>query len=160
MRHLRDALRETLPEYMLPNSISLLDALPLTPNGKLDRQALPAPDDSGLLQQTYVAPQGELEQALAQIWQHVLMVKRVGRLDNFFDLGGHSLLTIQLVEQLRQRGWTLPVQRIFTHPVLADLAQHVSTQNNTGFSPPENRITAQTTRITPALLPLFDLQDA
>ncbi|WP_213781847.1 amino acid adenylation domain-containing protein, partial [Caballeronia sp. dw_276] len=87
---LRAALRETLPEYMVPVHYMMLDALPLTANGKLDRRALPAPElkRSG----TYVAPRTDTERELAAIWSQVLRIGRVGLHDDFFELGGHSLL--------------------------------------------------------------------
>ena len=97
----RGALKAALPEYMVPRVLMVLDRLPLTPNGKVDKRALPAPDGTGLSRTEYVPPQGELEETLAGIWQTLLGVERVGRHDNFFDLGGHSLLIIQLVERLR-----------------------------------------------------------
>ncbi|WP_241095926.1 AMP-binding enzyme, partial [Pseudomonas viridiflava] len=86
---LKSQLRASLPDYMVPSHLVLLEQMPLTPNGKLDRKALPAPDVS-LAQQDYVAPQSEMEQQLAAIWADVLKVERVGITDNFFELGGHS----------------------------------------------------------------------
>ncbi|WP_200943969.1 non-ribosomal peptide synthetase, partial [Lysobacter sp. Root604] len=94
---LREALQTQLPEYMVPSAFMVLDAFPLTPNGKLDRKALPAPDGSSLVQREYEAPQGEIEQGLAEIWQSLLKIEQVGRHDHFFELGGHSLLAVQLV---------------------------------------------------------------
>ena len=101
----------------------LLEAFPLTPNGKLDRKALPTPDGSGLSRQEYEAPQGEIEEALATIWQDLLQVEQVGRWDNFFDLGGHSLLAVQLVARIEQSvSRTLSLKSLFDRPVLSDLA--------------------------------------
>ncbi len=87
-RELKELLKAGLPDYMVPSHLILLERLPLTPNGKVDRKALPAPQ-ADLSQSRYLAPQTPLEQALAQIWQAVLKVERVGLGDNFFELGGH-----------------------------------------------------------------------
>ena len=100
---LRAQLLATLPEYMVPSAYVALDAFPLTPNGKLDRKALPAPDGSAYAVRAYEAPSGEIETAIAQIWCALLDLPRVGRQDNFFALGGHSLLVIRVIEQTAPR---------------------------------------------------------
>ncbi|MFQ3634162.1 amino acid adenylation domain-containing protein, partial [Roseiflexus sp.] len=98
-------LAERLPEYMLPSSYTLLPALPVTPNGKLDRAALPRPDGEGAAATADdAAPRDALERTLAAIWAEVLGVARVGRTDNFFALGGDSILSIQVVARARQAG--------------------------------------------------------
>jgi len=100
----RGFLKQKLPGYMVPSTYMFLDALPLTPSGKVDRQALPAPDlDRPRLEETFVAPRTSLETIIAEIWQDVLDVDRVGRYDNFFDLGGHSLLSMQVVGRLEKK---------------------------------------------------------
>ncbi|RRV07264.1 amino acid adenylation domain-containing protein [Pseudomonas sp. v388] len=122
---LRTYLKQSLPDYMVPTHLVLLDSMPLTPNGKLDRKALPKPDTSQL-QQDYVAPQTELEQQLAGIWADVLKVERVGITDNFFELGGHSLLATQVVnraQQLLQR--TVPLRAMFEFNTVQGLAAHL-----------------------------------
>jgi hypothetical protein len=96
---LRAHLQAQLPGYMVPVAYVRLDALPLTPNGKLDRKALPAPDLDALITRGYEAPQGAIETTLAQLWQDLLKVERVGRHDHFFELGGHSLLAVSLIER-------------------------------------------------------------
>ncbi|WP_332690623.1 non-ribosomal peptide synthetase, partial [Devosia sp.] len=88
---LRTALAGLLPDYMVPAAFVTLDSFPLTPNGKLDRQALPAPDRDAVVTRSYEAPQGDVETAIAAIWQELLGIERVGRHDHFFELGGHSL---------------------------------------------------------------------
>ncbi|MET0395625.1 MAG: amino acid adenylation domain-containing protein, partial [Longimicrobiaceae bacterium] len=122
---LRDRLRRTLPEHMVPSAFVALDALPLTTNGKLDRRALPAPELASA-DERYEAPADETEQALAGIWAEVLRVDRVGRRDNFFELGGHSLLATRMLSRVRQ---VLEVKvalgELFTRPVLKDFAQEV-----------------------------------
>ncbi|TBV12878.1 non-ribosomal peptide synthase/polyketide synthase, partial [Stutzerimonas kirkiae] len=122
---LRDYLKESLPDYMVPAHLVFLEAMPLTPNGKLDRKALPKPDASQL-QQEYVAPRSELEQRIASIWAEVLKVEQVGLSDNFFELGGHSLLATQVISRLRQAlDIELPLRTLFETRDLADFARQV-----------------------------------
>ncbi|HET8775597.1 MAG TPA: amino acid adenylation domain-containing protein, partial [Thermoanaerobaculia bacterium] len=99
---LRAALSSQLPDYMVPSAFVVLEALPLTPNGKLDRKALPAPEMTALVARAYEAPEGEIEEELARIWQELLRVERVGRHDSFFELGGHSLLAVQLQTRITE----------------------------------------------------------
>lgn len=96
-------LKNHLPEYMVPSAIVTLPALPRTSNGKLDRAALPAPNPTAAKPaDSFIAPKTELEEKVAAIWAGVLGLERVGTMDNFFDLGGHSLLGLRLVNQLRE----------------------------------------------------------
>ncbi|WP_141554442.1 non-ribosomal peptide synthetase, partial [Xenorhabdus kozodoii] len=121
---LREQLSASLLEHMLPSAFVTLDAFPLTPNGKLDRNALPAPDLAAVITRRYEAPIGEMEIALAQIWQTLLGLEQVGRHDNFFELGGHSLLAVQLVAHIHQKlARDLSLQQLFDQPVLMQLAQ-------------------------------------
>jgi non-ribosomal peptide synthetase component E (peptide arylation enzyme)/acyl carrier protein len=117
-------LSATLPEYMLPSAVVYMDALPLTPNRKVDRKALP---DPGLvrpeLAASFVPPQTELEELLADIWIDLLRVDRVGRLDNYFKLGGHSLSAVQLAFRIREQlGIEVPMRAFFNSPTLKGLA--------------------------------------
>ncbi|MBX8513358.1 amino acid adenylation domain-containing protein [Pseudomonas cichorii] len=124
IRELRDHLQAQLPAYMVPAAYVGLATLPLTGNGKLDRGLLPAPTASDVISRRYEAPQGQLESALAGLWQNLLKVEQVGREDHFFELGGHSLLAIQLISQMRQQlSIELDLAELFAHPTLADLAQ-------------------------------------
>lgn len=111
---LRRWLRESLPEHMVPAAFMTLDALPLTPNGKIDRRALPDPDEvqhgSG---DQYVPPRGPVEEALVRIWVELLGRDRVGVLDDFFDLGGHSLFATQLLARVRDTFAVEPTLREF-----------------------------------------------
>jgi non-ribosomal peptide synthase protein (TIGR01720 family) len=118
---LREHGARHLPDYMVPATITMLDAIPLTPNGKVDRRALPAPDRLAS-HAAYVEPRSPAEKALADIWSQVLGVGRVGREDDFFAIGGDSILSIQVVARAREAGLTLTPRLIFQHPVLADLA--------------------------------------
>ncbi|MFL9875924.1 amino acid adenylation domain-containing protein [Paraburkholderia megapolitana] len=127
---LRTQLGKVLPDYMIPSAFIALDAFPLTVNGKLDRKALPAPDLSQgqLSAQEYEAPLGETEQAIARIWQELLGMERVGRSDNFFEIGGHSLLAAKAMARLgKQLQHALPISALFDAPVLANLATAFTT---------------------------------
>jgi amino acid adenylation domain-containing protein len=120
---LRAYLSEQLPDYMVPAAFVRLDAFPVTPNGKLDRKALPTPEGDAFATQAYEAPVGETEQALAGIWAEVLGLERVGRRDNFFALGGHSLLVMRLIARTRQAlGVEIPLTHVFSHPTVEALA--------------------------------------
>ncbi|MGO7733486.1 amino acid adenylation domain-containing protein, partial [Rhizobium johnstonii] len=123
---LRAHLAAALPDYMVPSAYVAMDAFPLTPNGKLDRRALPAPDASAYARQQYEAPQGYVEQVLADIWGELLGVKQIGRHDSFFDLGGHSLLAVRMIARLSEQGLALDVPQLFSHPMLKDLATQVT----------------------------------
>ena len=151
-------LRKTLPDYMVPREFIVLDSFPLTANGKIDRKALPTPDGSGLSRQEYEAPQGELEETVATIFQELLQVEQVSRRDNFFALGGHSLLIVQLIERLRQRGLEIEVASVFTSPVVCDMAQLIGTSRVQHMKAPANLILPESEAITPEMLPLFELQ--
>ncbi|UVL81789.1 amino acid adenylation domain-containing protein [Pseudomonas sp. B21-028] len=156
---LRSYLQAQLPEYMVPVAYVRLDAMPLTPNGKLDRKALPAPELDSVITRGYEAPQGEIETTLAQIWQDLLKVERVGRHDHFFELGGHSLLAVSLIERMRQVGLSADVRVLFGQPTLAALAAAVG--NGSEIVVPANGIPLDCTRITPDMLTLTHLdQDA
>ena len=117
---LRRYLQECLPEYMVPSAFVILETLPLTPNGKVDRRALPAPE----LAETYAAPSNPVQEILAGIWAEVLGLDRVGIHDNFFEMGGHSLVATQLISRLRGALQVeLPLRTVFEAPTVADLAK-------------------------------------
>lgn len=120
---LRHWLKQRLPEYLLPSAIVELDKLPLTPNGKVDRKALPGPTQRSA-ENDYAAPRTVVEKILADIWQEALHVERVGIHDDFFQLGGHSLLTMRVVSDIRDRlNIHIPVHSMFENPTIADLAR-------------------------------------
>ncbi|WP_054467261.1 phosphopantetheine-binding protein [Planktothricoides sp. SR001] len=122
---LRHFLKQKLPNYMVPAAFVVLEAFPLTPNGKIDRRALPVPDLLGQnSENTHVAPRNSLEQKLAEIWGKVLWLDRkVGIHDNFFDLGGHSLLSVRLVAEIEKAfNQKLPVAALFQLSTIAELA--------------------------------------
>lgn len=119
------ALREKLPDYMIPSAIIMLDAFPLTPSGKLDVQALPAPT-WGSAVSAEALPSTPTEQALACIWQEVLKLESVGIFDNFFALGGHSLLATQVISRINHEfGLNVPFHYLFEYPNISNLAVQV-----------------------------------
>jgi hypothetical protein len=123
---LRAAVGERLPEYMVPSHVVTLDQLPRTPNLKIDRKALPAPDHAALPTQEYVQPASELEGVIAEIWQEVLRVPKVGVHDNFFDIGGHSLLTVRVHAKLRGAiEQPVSITDLFRFPTVRSLAEHL-----------------------------------
>jgi arthrofactin-type cyclic lipopeptide synthetase B len=152
---LRAHLQSRLPDYMVPSAYVWLELLPLTANGKLDRKGLPAPDQASLLSRGFEAPEGEVETLLAQIWQDVLKVERVGRFDHFFELGGHSLLAVSLIERMRQAGLSADVRVLFNQPSLAALAAAVGSGRE--IVVPANGIAPDCQRITPSMLTLVTL---
>ncbi|MEB3210769.1 MAG: amino acid adenylation domain-containing protein [Leptolyngbyaceae bacterium] len=123
---LRQFLQEQLPEHMVPSAFVLLERLPRTPNGKIDRRSLPAPNPMRSDKQSYVAPRTPVERAIAEIWQHILGIEQVGIHDNFFDLGGHSLLITQLFTRLNNTFEVkVSLRRLFNAPTIASIAQEV-----------------------------------
>ncbi|KAG0197708.1 hypothetical protein BGX28_008785, partial [Mortierella sp. GBA30] len=153
---LREHLVERLPEYMVPAAYVRMDKFPVTNNGKIDRRALPEPNSSAFVTRDYVAPEGEIEVALADIWADLLKIDRVGRFDSFFTLGGHSLLAVQMIGRLRHLGYSLSVRALFDIPILSALAGSLI-KHEMVLEAPQNNITAGTTKITPEMLPLIDL---
>ncbi|MEU0334315.1 non-ribosomal peptide synthase/polyketide synthase [Streptomyces sp. NPDC006193] len=119
---LRDHLAAGLPDYMLPAAFVTVPELPLTANGKVDRRRLPAPDWSAAGERAYRAPRTGPERLLAGIWADLLGVAQVGVDDNFFMLGGDSILSIQVVSRARAAGLTLTPRDLFRHPTVAELA--------------------------------------
>ena len=130
---LREHLVRTLPEYMIPAAFEPVAAWPLTPNGKVDRRALPAPRErrSGS-SSAHVAPRNLVEEVLAAIWAEVLGIERVGVTDNFFQLGGDSILTITVLAKARERGFGLSPQDFFRFPTLGDMARALLTEGRPG----------------------------
>jgi amino acid adenylation domain-containing protein len=136
----RDHLRARLPEYMVPSAWATLAALPLTPNGKIDRRVLSAPDRSvqsvrsdrsdrseAGADPAFEAPQSRLEQSVAEVWRGFLGVERIGLRDNFFDLGGHSLLMARVQSRLRELlGREIAMVDLFSHPTVGGLARYLA----------------------------------
>ncbi len=125
---LRAFLADKLPDYMIPSAFVFLPALPLNANGKIDRAALPAPDTARpTLATAFAAPVSDTEQFLAATWREILHLDRVGVRDNFFDLGGDSVLLVQIHERLETHlRRAVPITALFEHPTIAALAQHLA----------------------------------
>lgn len=123
---LRNYLKTKLPEYMIPSAFVLLRTLPLTPNGKLDRQALPAPEDVADTERTFIAPRTPVEEVLAGIWGQLLSVTHLSVDDNFFDLGGHSLIATQVISRIRAVFQVeISLRQLFESPTVAQLAVQI-----------------------------------
>ena len=154
---LRSFMKEKLPEYMVPSIFVMLDALPLTANGKVDRKALPVPELTRPdLQAGYVPPRSNLEQRIAAIWQQLLKIEKAGVHDNFFDLGGHSLLMAQVHSQLEQTFQKkLPLVRLLEHPTISSLAKYLSReqQQQPSFEQNRERAMKQRDRLRRAVKP-------
>jgi amino acid adenylation domain-containing protein len=121
---LRNSLKAKLPSYMVPASFEVIDALPLLPNGKINRRALPAPRLQRLEIEAFAAPADELELKLSRIWQKVLGLDSIGVDDNFFEIGGHSLLAVRLFAQIEKSfGRNLPLATLFQAPTVRQLAR-------------------------------------
>ncbi|HEX7139603.1 MAG TPA: AMP-binding protein, partial [Vicinamibacterales bacterium] len=123
----RDALRPHLPSYLIPSDVVLLHELPRTPNGKVDRAALPPPLRSAVPDARRLPPESDVERTIATIWTEVLNVPNVGVRENFFDLGGHSLLMVRVRAQIADRlGIDLPVVDLFRLPTIRAVAEHIA----------------------------------
>ncbi len=120
----KEYLLENLPEYMVPAHFVILDSLPLTPNGKFNRKALPEPEISLELSDEYLVPETETEKELADIWANLLKLDKVGVNNNFFDLGGNSLLAIRMLELTRDR-YPINVADLFSYPTIKELAGYI-----------------------------------
>jgi amino acid adenylation domain-containing protein len=130
-QELNELLRRTLPDYMIPSAFVFLDAFPLSPNGKLDRAALPAPSPRGSQSSEHVAPRTATERQLAEIWSKLLEIEDISVNENFFALGGHSLMAVRLFAQMeRKLGVRLPLSALFQSATIAGLAGLVEVERD------------------------------
>jgi amino acid adenylation domain-containing protein len=119
---LRDFLRRSLPEHMVPLTYVVLQSIPLSPNGKVDYRQLPDPESELQEQRTYVAPRDETEEVLCRIWQEVFQLERIGVDDDFFELGGHSLPAMQIASRIRRKfEIAIPLVELFRAPTISKL---------------------------------------
>jgi acyl carrier protein len=125
---LRQFLKEKLPDYMVPSALIMLETIPVTPNGKVDRRALPTPEQSRPeLETKFVAPRTPFEESVAEIWCEVLGLEKVGMRDNFFDLGGHSLLIVRIHGKLQKIiGKDISIITLFRYPTIGSLSNYLS----------------------------------
>jgi amino acid adenylation domain-containing protein len=136
---LRKSLRLRLPDYMIPAALVVLEHIPLSANGKVDRRALPEPDIQGQFQAHYVPPRTNTERVLAQIWSQILKLPQVGIEDNFFDLGGHSLLLMSVTQAIKvQLDRDMNIVSLFKFPTVAELAKQID-EKQVGESKVEER---------------------
>ena len=161
----RDAMKLSLPEYMIPSEIVLLKQMPLTANGKIDRKQLPEPDASRVFDEAYVTPRTLSEEMLCEIWKQAFGRRRIGIEHDFFRLGGHSLLAIQIVGQVRHAfGVELPIRALFQAPTVSALARMIADKKDQQESH-QSAVAAQPT-VTPdkanecVPFPLTDVQQA
>jgi len=140
-------LRQQLPEFMVPAAFVNLAELPLTPNGKLDRKALPAPQAPVAEAANFVAPDGDAERVISEIWQRALGVAKVGTRDNFFDIGGHSLLVVQVLKEMREQ-FPKPIQMtdLFRHTTIEALARFVAGEAEPAAGPNRGKARAEARR--------------
>jgi amino acid adenylation domain-containing protein/non-ribosomal peptide synthase protein (TIGR01720 family) len=125
---LREYLKQKLPEYMIPAIFLFLDSLPLTPNGKIDRKSLPIPSEIHESDH-FVAPRTPIEAALVEIWQEVLRLEKISVHDNFFSLGGDSIISIQIIDRANQKGIQITSKQLFRYQTIAQLATVVNMTN-------------------------------
>ncbi|GJM33280.1 MAG: non-ribosomal peptide synthetase [Saprospiraceae bacterium] len=134
---IRNYMEKVAPEYMIPSVFVPLDELPLTANGKVNKKALPNPDDHISNTQTNEAPQSPLEEKLTEIWKELLGLEEIGVHDNFFEIGGHSLIAIRVVLAIRKKLDTeLEIKTLFEHKTIAQLAKFITDQDQTVILPP------------------------
>ncbi len=134
VRELRDSLARTLPAHMIPSAFVLLDAMPMTASGKIDRASLTSREAfRPELDDPFVAPRNANEETLAGIWREILGIERIGVNDNFFDVGGHSLLALKLLARIERRvGHTLAPAALFRAPTVAQLAKMIEERTQSG----------------------------
>ncbi|GKX65197.1 non-ribosomal peptide synthase/polyketide synthase [Inconstantimicrobium mannanitabidum] len=132
--NLKNYLKESLPEYMVPTYFVQVEKMPLTTNGKLDRRALPEPNLEASLTE-YEAPRNEVEETLVRIWSEVLGIKKVGINDNFFDLGGHSLKATILMSKIhKELNREVPLKELFKSPTIKELGKYIESVEENPYS--------------------------
>ncbi|MGF9820102.1 non-ribosomal peptide synthetase [Brevibacillus agri] len=124
-RELRSFLKKKIPEYMIPSFFEELPSMPLTRNGKVNRLRLPVPDFFMLERNDYVEPSTELEKMLSEAWKQILNVESVGIHDNFFDIGGDSILAIRIAAKMQELGYSLMPSQIFLYQTISELAEEI-----------------------------------
>jgi amino acid adenylation domain-containing protein/thioester reductase-like protein len=141
IQQLRNFLQQKLPEYMIPSAFVVLESMPISPNGKIDRKALPDPKvRTRNLSQNFVPPSTTVESTLADIWSEILGVERIGIKDNFFDLGGHSLVAAQILAKIEEiLDIAVPIVYLLKEPTITGLIEGINTVQNSGSAFPLRR---------------------
>ena len=146
---LRTDLKESLPDYMIPAAFVVVDAMPLTAQGKINRKALPIPDwNKAAARRSFTPPQTDAEKVICHVWEQVLGIDAIGIEDNFFDLGGDSILALRVVTEMRRQGWILTPKEIFQEQTVKRLSTIVQKQN----------LPVETTAIVAGEVPLTPIQ--
>jgi len=127
---LKQHLAKYLPDYMVPAAFVSMREWPMTSSGKLDRNALPLPEEDAYARGLHAPPQGEIERTIAALWQVLLGLERVGRHDNFFDLGGHSILLLRMLRMLEEQGMRLAIQDVYTLGTVQAIAASVASSGS------------------------------
>jgi amino acid adenylation domain-containing protein len=143
VNELRDYLGENLPKYMIPAGFMQLESLPLTPNKKVDRKALPKPETHRpILNDVYSAPKGKIESIIGNIWADLLLLDQVGVEDNFFDLGGNSLLVLRVVSRIKEElDFDFPIIKLFQYPTINGIAKYINQNQDLSSNVDEDLIT-------------------
>jgi amino acid adenylation domain-containing protein len=157
---LKEYLKQKLPDYMVPDMMLEHDYLPVTLNGKVNKHLLREAKADPTTDAPYEAPEGKLEETLAQILEHLLGVERVGRFDNYFDLGGNSITSIQVVSRMKEEGFDIRVADLFTHQTMAE----ISTANEARFEalpllPAQHRFIEMETSSQPYAYAYFSIEE-
>ncbi len=155
-QEVRRRLQDVLPDYMIPSSFVVLNTLPRTANGKIDRRALPMPDLAGQAERSYVPPGTPAEAALAKIWQDVLGLPKVGTQENFFELGGDSIVSLQVIAKAKQAGLLLSPRQIFQHQTVAELAAVAGREAVVALEAEQGAVTGEAP-LTPIQCAFFEL---
>ncbi|MBN2862729.1 MAG: amino acid adenylation domain-containing protein [Bacteroidales bacterium] len=143
VEEIRSTLIQSLPDYMVPSVFIQLESIPLTPNGKIDRKALPEPEENMNSGREYVEPRNEVEKKLAKIWQEILEVAKVGCIDSFFEIGGHSIRVINLlIKTFDEFGVEYPMSELFSEPTIEHMGEYITNYSLQASS--ENLIEAVT----------------
>jgi amino acid adenylation domain-containing protein/non-ribosomal peptide synthase protein (TIGR01720 family) len=152
---IRRRLGSRLPAYMIPHAIAQLERLPFSPNGKIDHKALPALGRSPSPEDSYRAPGSETERVIAEIWGQALRKERVGVDENFFELGGDSILSIQIIARMRQAGLHATVRQLFQNQTVAELARSLEPGSWVRMEPPQAAVTGEV-ELTPMTAWFFE----
>ncbi|WBW95743.1 non-ribosomal peptide synthetase [Oceanirhabdus sp. W0125-5] len=156
---LRDYLKESLPEYMVPSYFIQIDELPLTVNGKINTKALPKPDINERMITKYIAPTNEIEEKLVELWCQILGVDKIGINDNFFDLGGHSLKAIVLINKIhKELNVQIPLKELFKNSTIKEISEYIENSSENLYKTIEKAVEKEYYETSSAQKRLYTLQ--